>query len=68
MFCSTCKRIEIEFNEVRRKICDSGHILCSICDKDSNDCQICGSKIKNIIYVSFFYKKIKKSKSFKLKF
>lgn len=56
MFCSTCKRIEIEFNEVKKKICDNGHILCCICDKSFEDCQICRAKFKNLIYVRNSFK------------
>lgn len=55
MFCSTCKRIEIEFNEeVKRKICDNGHILCNICDKNFDNCQICEATFRNLIFVRKF--------------
>lgn len=56
MFCSVCKRIERDFDDkVKKKICDSGHIFCSTCDKDFHDCTICGAKIVNLVYVSLFF-------------
>lgn len=51
MFCSICKRIEFEFDETKRRICDSGHIFCVICDTESCDCRICGAGVVNWIYV-----------------
>ncbi|KAL7050652.1 hypothetical protein ACKWTF_004164 [Chironomus riparius] len=51
MFCSSCKRVDLELHEIKRRICDNGHIFCKTCDDGAENCIICGQKVKNFIHV-----------------
>ena len=52
MFCSSCKKVDLELYEIKRRICDDGHIFCKTCDEGAENCAICGQKVTNFVNVS----------------